>query len=92
MPRYLLELYVPKAWSPERASDDARRVEEAAALDGEPFRYVRTLFVAEDETCFHVFEACSREALVAASRRAGLENPRVTEAVEREPPSDARGE
>ena len=61
MPCYLLELYVPKAWSPERAADDARRVEEAAALDGEPLRYVRTLFVAEDETCFHVFEARSRE-------------------------------
>ena len=81
MPSYLLELYVPRACPPARAADDARRVEEAAALDGEPLRYVRTIFVAEDETCFHVFEARSREALVKASRRAGLADPRVTKSV-----------
>ena len=84
MPSYLLELYLPRAGSLAAAAEDARRVEQFATLEGEELRYVRTFFVAEDETCFHVFEASSREAVLEASRRAGLEDARVTEAVEEE--------
>jgi hypothetical protein len=82
MPSYLVELYLPSVGSLSAAAEDARRV-ELAALEGEELRYVRTYFVAEDETCFHVFEACSRDAVAEASRRAGLEDARITEAVER---------
>lgn len=55
-----------------------------AELSGEGLavRYVRTTFLAEDETCFHVFAAESEEAVREASRRAGLELIRVVEAVE----------
>jgi hypothetical protein len=76
MPSYLLELYVPGAGS-LRASEAARRLADTAEL-----RYVRSLFVAEDETCFHVFEAPSRDALVDAARRAGLPAARITQAIE----------
>lgn len=79
MPSYLLELYVPGAGSLPAASEEARRVADTAEL-----RYVRTLFVAEDETCFHVFEAPSRAALVQAARRAGLPASRITETIESE--------
>lgn len=85
MPSYLLELYLPKAGTLPRASEVARRIAEAGASEGRArFRYVRTLFVAEDETCFHVFEAPSRDALVEAARRAGLPRVRVTEAIQSE--------
>jgi Nickel responsive protein SCO4226-like len=84
MPSYLLEVYVSKVDSVPRASEDARRVADAAAPDAGELRYVRTLFLAEDETCFHLFEASSREALVEAAQRAGLPDARVTEAIERE--------
>ena len=78
MPTYLIELYLPSAGSPDGAVETARRVERAA--DG--LRYVRTMFVAEDETCFHVFEAASRGAVAEAASRAGLTDLRVTEAIE----------
>jgi uncharacterized protein DUF4242 len=82
MPSYLLEVYVSKADSLPRASEEARRL-----ADGGNVRYVRTTFLREDETCFHVFEARSREAVVEAARRAGLPNARVTEAIEGPPES-----
>jgi hypothetical protein len=79
MPSYLLEVYVSKAGSLPQASQDARRVADAGEL-----RYVRTTFLRDDETCFHVFEAPSREALVEAAQRAGLADARVIEAIENE--------
>jgi hypothetical protein len=83
MPSYLLEVYVSKADSLPRASKEARRVAEAGEL-----HYVRTTFLREEETCFHVFEAPSREVVVEAARHAGLPEPRVTEAIENEERSD----
>jgi hypothetical protein len=82
MPSYLLELYLPKVGCLSAAAEAARRVEQLAAGEDDELRYVRTYFVAEDETCFHVFQACSRDAVVEVSRRAGLEDARITEAVE----------
>ena len=82
MPSYLLELYLPGGDPLEPASEAARRVVDEAARRGSELRYVRTLLVAEDETCFHVFESPSRQALVDAAERAGFRDVRVTEAVE----------
>ena len=81
MPSYLLELYLPHAGCAQ-ASESARTVAEQAARRGPGVRHVRTLYVAEDETCFHVFEAPSRGALLEAARDAGLTDVRVTEAVQ----------
>jgi hypothetical protein len=82
MPSYLLELYLPRAGSLSEAAEDARRIEKLAADRDDELRYVRSYFVAEDETCFHIFEASSRQAVVEASRRAGLDDAHITEAVE----------
>jgi hypothetical protein len=79
MPTYLLEVYVSNVESVPQASDAARRV-----ADADDVRYVRTTFLREDETCFHVFEAPSRDALVDAAEHAGLTDVRVTEAIEDE--------
>ena len=51
-------------------------------LGGEPIRYLRSILVPEDETCFHVFEAAGREAVGEAAKRAGFDAARVTEAIE----------
>ena len=84
MPSYCLELYVPSGSDAriEEAADDARRAAEALATDGVPIRYVRTTYLDEDETCFHLFEAESAQQVAAAAHRAGLAGGRITPAVE----------
>lgn len=44
-------------------------------------RYVRSVFVPEDETCFYLYEAASPDVVREAARCAGLGVERVTEAV-----------
>ena len=48
-------------------------------------RYVHTIFVPEDETCLHLFEADSEADVWAVTRRAGLEVDRVLQAEQVEP-------
>jgi hypothetical protein len=81
VPSYLLELKLPHGVSPSCGAEDARRVQAAAVPGAGELRYVRTVFVAEEETCFHLFEAPSRNAVVEAAARAGLAVARVTDAV-----------
>lgn len=76
MPTYLLEIYLPRSTPITEAADAARVI----AANRTELRYVRTWVVAEDETCFHVFEAPSREVVTEAAREAGLADARVTEA------------
>jgi hypothetical protein len=82
MPSYLLELYVPRTCSVPEAFAAARSIEDAARRYGLELRYVRTLLVVEDETCFHVFEAPSREVLDASLDRAGVREARITETIQ----------
>jgi hypothetical protein len=84
VPRYLLELYVPRREPLEEAAARARLIGGSDGGGETSVRYVRTMLVAEDETCFHVFEAPSREALRMAAHGSGLEEVRITEAVESE--------
>jgi hypothetical protein len=83
MRSYCLELYLPRGSDAriEKAADDARRAAEALSTDGVPIRYVRTTYLDEDETCFHLFEAESAEEVAAAAHRAGLAG-RITLAFE----------
>ena len=53
-----------------------------AVAEGRPVRYVRALLLAEDETCFHLYEAATAESVLEATRRAGIPVERVVEAVE----------
>ena len=45
-------------------------------------RYVRALFLGADETCFHLYEAGSSEAVFEATRRAAIPVERVVEAID----------
>ena len=89
MPSYLVEAYMPHSHAHEAraAGRRARAAAEELSREGEPIRYVRTTFLPEDETCFHLFEAASTDAIEEVSRRAELGRARVVPAVEASPPT-----
>ena len=84
MPSYLVETYVPRS----RAQDAritgrrARLIAEQLAREGSTVRYVRTTFLPDDETCFHLFEASSEEVVDEVCRLAGISSMRIVAAVE----------
>jgi hypothetical protein len=86
MHTYLAEAYLSRDGYDDLPEAIARMRRAAADLtsDGHHVRYVRTIFVPEDETCFHLFEGVSVRAVEKASRRAGLSFNRIAEAVGRE--------
>jgi hypothetical protein len=73
MPKFLLELYVhgPDA-AMSGAARRARLGAQALTGEGTPVRCLRPIFVAEDETCFLLYEAASADAERTAAGRAGL--------------------
>ena len=82
MTEYLLELYVARA-NAVAIDQDAQRVRLAAeehTRQGTPVRYLRSIFVPDDETCFYLFEAASLEGVRAVADRAGLRFERIAEA------------
>ena len=84
MRTYLVEVYMPRSLAQQVRTDGrrARAAAEQLSREGTRIRYVRATFLPDDETCFHLFEAVSAEAVEAASRRANLGRTRVTVAVE----------
>lgn len=82
MAEFLLELYVSSfdgdlvGRGIERASEEAERL----SREGRPVRLLRSIFVPEDETCFHLYEADSAEDVREAARRADLPFERVAKA------------
>jgi hypothetical protein len=84
MADFLVEVYTPRLDEAALAKLVARleTAAEAMSADGLRVRYLRSIHVPEDETCFHLFEAGSAEMVCEAGRRAGLTVDRVTEAVE----------
>ena len=84
MGNYLVETYVPgtQAQDARAAGRRARAAARKASRRGVSVRYVRTTLVPGDETCFHVFEAASHDAVAEVCRLAGIESPRIVPAVE----------
>jgi hypothetical protein len=81
---YLVETYVP-ATDATDARSAGRRARAAARMlsrKGIAIRYVRTTLVPGDETCFHVFDAGSWDAVAEACRLAELDTPRIVAALE----------
>jgi hypothetical protein len=83
MVEFLIEQYVPgaNAGAVERAAKRARVAAEELTREGSPVRYLRSIFVPEDETCFYLYEAASVEAVREAAQRASLPFERVAAAV-----------
>ena len=63
MPSYFVEIYAPGE------SDVADLAARARTAAGDDVRYIRSVFVPEDETCFHLFEGPSAEAVKELSER-----------------------
>lgn len=76
MARYLLEIYTPNR------VDALERARSLARSRSRGVRYLRTILVPEDETCFHLVEATSAEAVRAAASEASVPVERIAEAVE----------
>jgi len=82
VPSFLAEVYTPVTLAVAEVEARARRAAAETSAEGTPVSYVRSIFVPDDETCFHLFEADSPEAVEEAARRAGFVGARITRAVE----------
>ena len=83
MPSYLVETYLARSKTGERAARErrARLGAEERTQEGTCVGFERSIYVPEDEICFFVFDApAAREAALVA-QRAGLDPIRVVEAV-----------
>lgn len=88
MTEFVVELFVPRsATGLDRHAEGARLAAEQLTSEGTPVTYVRSIFVPEDETCFHLYEAASAEAVHEAAARAELRFDRVVEVVQTTSPS-----
>lgn len=80
---FVVEVYAP---CNRKDLDDlvarARSAARAMTLEGTSVRYRRSIAIPEDDTCFHVFEGPSAEAVDEVSRRAALAADRIVEALE----------
>ncbi|HSS74766.1 MAG TPA: nickel-binding protein [Gaiellaceae bacterium] len=83
MAEYLVELYVSRddPVAVESGAERARAAADEVTEEGAAVRYVRAIFVPEDETCFFLYEAASAAAVHDAARRAGLSSGRIIEAL-----------
>jgi hypothetical protein len=82
MAGYVVEVYVSRLHASvlDDMSARARRAAEELTRTGTPVVYMRSVFLPEDETCFHFFEAPSREAIRETCSHLGLTFERIAEA------------
>jgi hypothetical protein len=94
MSEYVVELYLSReeadALGP--TSERIRLAADELSREGTAVRYLRWIFVPQDETCLLLYEADSAEAVGEAARRAGVAFERITEAVESSEGRDDRPE
>lgn len=84
--KYALELYVAQAGT-DGVPDAAKRASREAdrlSLEGTVVRFIRSIFLPGDETCFLVLESASRAAIEETARRAEIRFERIVE-IEIEP-------
>lgn len=84
MAEFMAELYVSQADAAgaERVARRVRAATEQLTREGTSIRYLRAIFVPEDETCFVLCEAPSAGAVVAAAERASVRFARISGATE----------
>ena len=80
---FLLEVYVARtnALAVERDERRARIAAEELTREGTLVRFLRSIFIPEDETCFYLYEAETAAAVREAAQRAALPLERIVEAI-----------
>lgn len=88
--RFTVELSRPEGgWSGiEAATARARRAAEEMRGEGTPVRFLRSVFVPEDESCFFLYEGPSADAVRDAADRAELTVAQVDETIDARIPRD----
>jgi hypothetical protein len=81
---YLVEAYVSGCGPEELEQIAAQAAKAAEELEGQgkSVRYLRSIFVPEEETCFHVYAASSAGDVRDASERAGICPERIAAAIQ----------
>jgi hypothetical protein len=78
----LIEAYMPGGDLAD-LEDRARVAADAMGNEGHAVRYLRSVLVRADETCFHFFDAASEGVVAELARRAELPYERIVEAEEK---------
>jgi hypothetical protein len=80
---FVVELYLSRGDTAavERHAQRTRRAARELSREGTPVRYLRSIFVPEDETCLVLLQAGSADVAREAARRAALPFERLTEAI-----------
>jgi hypothetical protein len=81
--RYTVVLCLPQAgWGAlQEATARARQASEQLRREGEDVRFLRSIYVPEDDACFFLFEGPSARSVQAAVARAQLGAVRVDAAL-----------
>ena len=81
--RYTVELRLPQAgWTDvQEAAARAREASAQMRREGERVRFLRSVFVPEDEACFFLYEGPSAQSVRTAALRAKLGVGRVDPAL-----------
>jgi hypothetical protein len=82
--RFTVELRLPDAgWADvQEAAARARQVTEQMRREGKRVRFLRSIFVPEDDACFFLYEGPSAQSVRAAAHRAKLGVRRVDPALQ----------
>ena len=80
----MVELYVSRAdpGAVERAAQLTSRAAAQMSRLGTPVRFLRSIYAAEDETCFLLYAAESEDAVREAAHAAGQPFEHVSEVIE----------
>lgn len=82
MAEFLAEAYFAKrdAAAVEAGANRTRAAADRLTQQGCRIRFLRTIFVPEDETCFYLFEASSASVVRDVGERAGVRFEHVNRA------------
>jgi len=82
--QFLVEVFSPNLGAGELAAIEGRARAAADRVSGahDEVRYLRAIYVPEDETCFYIFRAPSADLVKQASALAGFRDGRIVEAHE----------